>query len=196
MTHRDISWLPLTSVPQSCHVSDGPGRWTVAQPWPYDSHYKRQSPTGCTALLSGIWAAVTNWSHLSFLMCLIVREEPQWMPNILSVYLSWSKESWCINVAVTGQFNSPACQRRILFWGFFLVCSVHCCRTVCVHVSVFVQPRFSSSTECIYRTTPSNPSHSEVACTHTHTHTGVRFPIMFPCDNAERALKQHTNIEK
>lgn len=91
---------------------------------------------------------------------------------------------------LSGQFNSNyVAHLPSVSCAFSLDCTACCCKTVCWHVGVFVQPRFSSSTECIYRTTPSNPDHSKVA--HTDTQA-ICFPIMFLCDNVERSLKQHT----
>lgn len=96
-----------------------------------------------------------------------------------------------VYVVAQGQFNSNCVVYQLvrvvdLFSGLQR-------RTVCWHVCVFVQPRFSSSTECIYRTTPSNPNHGKVACTDTQA---ICFPIMFLCDSVERALKQHTKREQ
>lgn len=113
---------------------------------------------------------------------------PHSMPNILSI----QETGVIMYVSAIARGSLIQTVWSISSSGLFifsLVCSVRCGRTVCWHVCVFVQPRFSSSTECIYRTTPSNPNHSKVACTDTQA---ICFPIMFLCDSVERALKQRT----
>lgn len=178
MTCRDVLWFPIMSAQQSCHVSDGPQCWADTQPWPWDSDYRRRGPTGSAALPSVIWVAVSNWWCLICSMHVIVRGH---IMCLLTECLSFQKESWYIYVAVQGSLIQSAGSTSLSgLCVFSLVRSEHCGRTVCWHVSVFVQPRFSSSTECIYRTTPSNPSHSKVACTHMHTHTYTCSGNMFP----------------
>ena len=144
-----------------------------------DSNYKRQCPTGSTAVLSVIWVAVTSWLCLTCLMHVIVREHINVAPN-WTVYI-WSIQEKRVIMYVYAVVKGSRIQTvpSISLSGlrvFSLVCSVRCSRIVCWHVCVFVQPRFSSSTECIYRTTPSNPNHSKVACTDTQA---ICFPTMF-----------------
>lgn len=178
MTCCDVLCFPTMSAPQSCHVSDGPQCWADTQPWPWDSDYRGRGPTGSAALPSVIWVAVSNWWCLTCSMHVIVRGH---IMCLLTECLSFQKESLCIYVAV---HTTPASLSGLCV--FSPVRSEHCGRIVCWHVSVFVQPRFSSSTECIYRITPSNLSHSKVACTHTHTHAqAIWFPIIFLCDSRE-----------
>lgn len=197
MTCRDVLWFPIMSAQQSCHVSDGPQCWADTQPWPWDSDYRRRGPTGSAALPSVIWVAVSNWWCLICSMHVIVRGH---IMCLLTECLSFQKESLCIYVAVQGSLIQSA--GSISLSGlcvFSLVRSEHCGRTVCWHVSVFVQPRFSSSTECIYRTTPSNPSHSKVACTHMHTHVHMLRQYVsqsyFSVTAEREALKQHFDRE-
>ncbi len=169
MTRCDAPWFPLMSVPRSCHVPEWLWCRTDTLSWPWDSNYKRQCPTGSAALLSVIWVAVTSWLCLTCLMHVIVREHiMRLLTQRLTSYLLRRKALSCMFTLLHGKFK--LCGLSAGRGGvciLSLVCSVRCGRTVCWHVCVFVQPRFSSSTECIYRTTPSNPNHSKVACTDT-----------------------------
>lgn len=80
------------------------------------------------------------------------------------------------------------------FWGSFFYTA--CSRTglVCRHGSAFVQPRFSSSRECIFSATPSNPRDTEVDWAHKQIHFLIMSLSL--CGSVDRTLKQRADREE
>lgn len=195
MTHCDVPWITLTSVPWSCHVSEWLWCWTDT---PVVALRLESQKTVSHRIGS---AAVRDPSCCYKLIVFDLFDTfdcqetynaspPPRLPNISSIQ-DWRMILYVYVFASEFKlWGLSACQGCVSFLWFCRLCRG---RTVCWHVCVFVQPRFSSSTEYIYRTTPSNPNHSKVACTDTQA---ICFPIMFLCDSVERALKQHAKGEQ